>query len=92
MSGDTIDAAPSHVSHARFSPCPTGVMLLLFALLLATAPLRWAGAGLAAIALGVLILIRPAVGLASGGPGDPTGQLHAITWFWHQRRGRRWWH
>ena len=52
-----------------------GVTLVLLALVLAAAPLRWASAGLIAITLGILILIRPAVGLAVVALAIPLGKL-----------------
>jgi O-antigen ligase len=72
MSGNTIALRP------RTPATPAhrlvyGVTLLLLALLLAAAPLRLASAGLAAIALGIIILVRPAVGLAAVAMAIPLG-------------------
>jgi len=72
MSGNTVAlrprtlATPAH----RFV---YGVTLIVLALSLATAPLRLASAGLAAIALGILVFIRPAVGLAAVALAIPLG-------------------
>ena len=80
MSGNTI----AHRPVAFVAPAYRlilGVTLVLFALLLAAAPLRWASAGLAALALGILILIRPAVGLAAVALAIPFGNLVQLPGF-----------
>ena len=74
MSGDTTTQRPVTLP-TRAYRLVFGGMLVLVALALATAPLRRAGAGLAAITLGVLILIRPAVGLAAVALAIPLGNF-----------------
>ena len=81
MSGNTI---AHHRPVAFATPAYRlilGVTLVLLALLLAAAPLRWASAGLAAIALGILILIRPAVGLAAVALAIPFGNFVQLPGF-----------
>ena len=51
------------------------VALALFALLLSAAPLKWVGVGLAGLALGVLVLVRPAAGLVLVALAIPYGSL-----------------
>ena len=74
MSGNTIAHRPVTFATPAYR-LVLGVTLVLLALLLAAAPLRWASAGLAAIALGILILIRPAVGLAAVALAIPFGNF-----------------
>jgi putative effector of murein hydrolase LrgA (UPF0299 family) len=74
MSGNTIARRPVAFTTPAYRLI-LGVTLVLLALLLAAAPLRWAGAGLAALALGMLILIRPAVGLAAVALAIPFGNF-----------------
>ena len=74
MSGDTITQRPATLTGSTYR-FVFGAMLILVALALAIAPLRWAGTGLAAIALGGLILIRPAVGLVAVALAIPLGNL-----------------
>ena len=52
-----------------------GVALALFALLLSAVPLKWVSIGLAGIALGILVLVRPAAGLVLVALAIPYGSL-----------------
>ncbi len=74
MSGNTITHRPRTFA-TRAYRLIFGVTLVLLALLLATAPLRWAGAGLVALALATLILIRPAAGVVAIALAIPFGGL-----------------
>ena len=80
MSGNTIAHRPVAFATPAYRLI-LGVTLVLLALLLAAAPLRWASAGLAAIALATLILIRPAVGLAAVALAIPFGNFVQLPGF-----------
>ena len=80
MSGNTIAYRPVAFTTPAYRLF-LGVTLVLLALLLAAAPLSWASAGLAAIALGTLILIRPAVGLAAVALAIPFGNFVQLPGF-----------
>ena len=74
MSGNTIAYRPVTLATSAYR-LVLGVTLVLLAMLLAAAPLRWAGVGLMALALGILVLLRPAVGLAAVALAIPFGNF-----------------
>ncbi len=70
--------APVHrtnVSAASVYRIVCWVALALFALLLSAAPLKWVSAGLVGIAVGILVLVRPAAGLVMVALAIPYGSL-----------------
>lgn len=74
MAGHTIAHHPITLA-TSFHRCAFGVALALLAFLLASAPLRGAGAGLAAVILLVLTVARPATGLIAVAAAIPLGNF-----------------